>query len=342
MLSLGYAYPTLKMTEMYNSPSSPYWALKFFLPLALPADHPFWTAPERAPDRSRETVVQEAPGMVLQPDGRQVVALTGGTPHRTPDKYNKFAYSTRFGTNVVDGVGRAGAAPDGTLLLSGDGDRFRARRRIAESGTDRGAVYSRWEPWNDVTVETWLAPAPTWYVRLHRLDAGRELTSGEGGFPVPAAEGHATGAEGATAVAAAQTGESLVKGLDGDRDGEVLSLNPNTNLLHPRTVAPTLAGVHDPGTEWFATAVLGRRPGLVAGRANESSDAADGSAVSSATAHAPTPVGRDEDAGPVSTDVEGPAYRRDGDVHVLETADGATLLRVDSGSLVEGPADGGE
>lgn len=32
----------------YNSAQSPYWALKAFLPLALPASHPFWTSKEEA------------------------------------------------------------------------------------------------------------------------------------------------------------------------------------------------------------------------------------------------------------------------------------------------------
>ena len=30
----------------YNSPQSPYWALKAFLPLILPSSHPFWEAIE--------------------------------------------------------------------------------------------------------------------------------------------------------------------------------------------------------------------------------------------------------------------------------------------------------
>jgi hypothetical protein len=45
-LAIGYGYPNLNMAEQYNSPGSPYWALKFFLPLALPEEHPFWQAEE--------------------------------------------------------------------------------------------------------------------------------------------------------------------------------------------------------------------------------------------------------------------------------------------------------
>ena len=46
VLTIGYQYPNLLMSEWYNAPGSPYWAFKAFLFLALPADHPFWTAPD--------------------------------------------------------------------------------------------------------------------------------------------------------------------------------------------------------------------------------------------------------------------------------------------------------
>ena len=44
MLTIGYGYPQQYMAEQYNAPGSPYWGLKVFLLLALPDDHPFWTA----------------------------------------------------------------------------------------------------------------------------------------------------------------------------------------------------------------------------------------------------------------------------------------------------------
>ncbi|HEY3482816.1 MAG TPA: DUF2264 domain-containing protein, partial [Streptomyces sp.] len=46
LLTIGYGYPQPAVAEQYNGPGSPYWAMKAFLPLALPATHPFWTAPE--------------------------------------------------------------------------------------------------------------------------------------------------------------------------------------------------------------------------------------------------------------------------------------------------------
>ncbi|MDS0300333.1 DUF2264 domain-containing protein [Halogeometricum sp. S1BR25-6] len=342
VLSLGYAYPTLKMTESYNSPSSPYWAMKFFLPLALSADHPFWQAEERTPDRPSDVVSQEPPGMVLQPDDGQVCALCAGTASGDAEKYNKFAYSTRFGMNVADGNGRTGAAPDGTLLLSDDDERFRRRQQIVDRDVRDNVVYSRWEPWDDVTVDSWLAPAPPWHVRLHRIKTDRTLTSVEGGFPVPA-DGHASAATDGTAAAAAAAGDSLLRTLDGTREGAVESLPPNTNLLCPRTVVPTLCGEHEPGTTWLATGVLGGPMGIVAeypdsvtnpsapadftaNQRRESGD--DTAALTRQWAAPPASASNDRDLA-VATDVAGPEYDRIEDGHVITAGDGRTLLRVD-------------
>ena len=62
VLTIGYGYPQQYMAEQYNAPGSPYWGLKVFLLLALPEDHPFWTA-EAAPLPAELA----APGVVSQP-----------------------------------------------------------------------------------------------------------------------------------------------------------------------------------------------------------------------------------------------------------------------------------
>ena len=42
-MTIGYGYPQLSMSERYNSPGSPYWAMKAFAPLVLPEDHPSYS-----------------------------------------------------------------------------------------------------------------------------------------------------------------------------------------------------------------------------------------------------------------------------------------------------------
>ena len=101
VLSIGYGYPNLLMSENYNSAGSPYWAFKAFLPLAVNKDHPFWTTPETVPETPAVTLALRHPGMVIMPCKGDVVALSSGQENLQmrfgSEKYAKFAYSSRYG-----------------------------------------------------------------------------------------------------------------------------------------------------------------------------------------------------------------------------------------------------
>lgn len=73
LLTLGYGYAQPALAEQYNAPGSPYWALKAFLPLAVPAEHPFWTSPEHTA-RELLCVIEDLSGARA---GRLVRALPG-------------------------------------------------------------------------------------------------------------------------------------------------------------------------------------------------------------------------------------------------------------------------
>ncbi|WP_045234929.1 DUF2264 domain-containing protein, partial [Deinococcus pimensis] len=167
VLTVGYAYPNLMISEEYNSPQSPYWAMKYFLPLALPDTHPFWQTPE-APQRSLPEVhPQHHPGMlVCRDDADGHVFALSGRQHASwlnhgAAKYAKFAYSTRFGFSVSVGErDLAKLAPDSALAFSDDGERYRVRERVDDVTVAGDVVHSLWRPWPDVTVHTVLAAAP--------------------------------------------------------------------------------------------------------------------------------------------------------------------------------------
>jgi hypothetical protein len=268
-LSIGYAYPNLNMAEQYNSPGSPYWAMKFFLPLALPDAHPFWQA--------EEVPLPELPSVHPQPHsymifcrdraGRHVVALTSGQYEpwirHAGEKYAKFAYSTEFGFSVPLGCqGLTQAAADSMLALSEDGEYYRVRKRTIEAGFENGALRSRWQPFPDVEIETWLIPRPPWHIRVHHLRTDRTLWSAEGGFaldrsgdnPLDRAGIEESGEGFARALYPA--GGSGLCDLLGRREGCVLRVDPNTNLIAPRTVLPTLSAQFPTGEYWLACAVL--------------------------------------------------------------------------------------
>ncbi|MBK8900562.1 MAG: DUF2264 domain-containing protein [Anaerolineaceae bacterium] len=279
-LSIGYAYPNLNMAEQYNAPGSPYWAMKFFLPLALPESHPFWQADEEPLPVLPTVKPQPHAYMILcrDKDGRHVVALASGQHEpwirHAGEKYAKFAYSTAFGFSVPGGRrGLTQAAADSMLALSDDGEYYRVRERPLSATFDHDVLHSTWQPIPGVMVETWLIPHPPWHIRIHRLRTDKPLWSAEGGFALdrtgddPLAKAGVEQAENGLAWARYPAGGSGLRDLrekrrtTAVRDGRILRVDPNTNLLAPRTVLPTLVAQHDPGEHWLACAVLAE-PGV--------------------------------------------------------------------------------
>lgn len=266
LLSIGYTYPQPALAEQYNAPGSPYWAMKAALPLALPAGHPFWTAPEGPPPDLAAVSTQPHPGAVLMRSGGDVTMLAG-RQHNTwvrhgAEKYAKFAYSTRFGFSLPSGtLGLEQGAYDSMLALSDDGGtHWRAREETSAAHAADGTVRATWQPWPDVEVTTWLTAAPPWHLRLHRVRTGRHLHTAEGAFAVDREQG-LTREEGPGAARA--TGPAGLTGLldpDGSRTGRVLDTFPGTNILAPRTALPTLLTQLPPGTHWLRCAVLGTPP----------------------------------------------------------------------------------
>jgi len=266
-LSIGYGYANLNMAETYNSPSSPYWGMKIFLPLALPAEHPFWQAEEEELVFPEAVSHQPHAGMLLCHDreSQHTFALSclqeAAWARHGAAKYAKFAYSTHFGFSVPSSEGSiAQIAPDSMLALSDDGQRYRVREGNLESRSQAELLYSRWTPWPDVTIETWLLPQLPWHIRVHHITSERALWSAEGGFCLPCGDErqHPHQIEVGESYALVETvgGWSGLRDLLGQRTGLIVRPDPNTNLLFPRSVLPVLQGYHEPGSYWLACAVL--------------------------------------------------------------------------------------
>ncbi len=189
VLSVGYGYPNLLMSESYNSAGSPYWALKAFLPLALPEKHPFWSTEEAEAETFDAPVPLPEPGMVAQHLPGHIVALASGQEYRQwrgmPEKYGKFAYSTRYGFSIeADDRHFASVACDGMLGFCDDGRHLRMRESNEAALIAGDTLYARWRPYADVLVETWLIPAGLWHIRLHEVTTPRRLEVVEGGFAI--------------------------------------------------------------------------------------------------------------------------------------------------------------
>ncbi|KAE8164111.1 hypothetical protein BDV40DRAFT_311167 [Aspergillus tamarii] len=302
-LTIGYLYPNMFMCEDYNSPQSPYWAMKSFVILALSANDDFWMVDELphplasvGGTKSLTSGVQllSAPFQILcdHPGGQHHFMISGGQfcvwPLKaTQAKYSKFAYSSAFGFSVPTGLLLTQIAPDSTIAISRDeGDTWITRWQTTASPIietflinkqNVQCLRSGWRPWRSGSIEinTLLIPPcdewPDWHVRVHRIRNTRSESSSieklrfvEGAFSIEVKQPRRmpilTESWGATAdnldVALGGRMEcntsSLVIG-DGDisgiknlfaseysLEGKVLKPDPNTNLMTPRTLIPTI------------------------------------------------------------------------------------------------------
>jgi len=265
ILSIGFGYPNLLMSENYNSAGSPYWAFKAFLPLALAEDHPFWTAEETPPVETVSVLPQRHPGMVLMRDRGDVVALSSGQENLQmrfgTEKYAKFAYSSRYGFSVEsDERNFAGAAFDSALAFSDDGLHYRVRETNREAKLAGEVLYSKWSPFRDVDVETWLVPAAPWHIRVHRINTPRPLQTAEGGFAIARRdfELDTLVANGSSAYAIGEADFSGIVDIGSltPRAGLTQKAPPNTNMIVAKTLVPQLRGEIPAGQTILMTAIL--------------------------------------------------------------------------------------
>lgn len=265
VMPVGYAYPNLMMSENYNSGQSPLWALKAFLPLMLPEDDPFWSSPEQeAAPRPRPAAMPHIGFVVGHPEG-DAIALSSGqqAPHAdfirfSGEKYAKFAYSARHGFSIEGEAGKFSAAIlDNMIGLSDDGLHVRRRESSEEALIAGDVLYSRWRPYADAQVESWIYWRDDHHIRIHRVETPRPLRTVEGGFAIAACEGLRTheGTARASVGSGPFTSSIWDLGTPAVRQGRCLLAMPNTNLVAPRTVVPQLTGQIAPGVSLLRIAV---------------------------------------------------------------------------------------
>ncbi|WP_243744939.1 DUF2264 domain-containing protein [Streptomyces hainanensis] len=278
LLSLGWHHPWPAMRQAYSGPGSPYWAAKGMLGLALPADHPVWTAreeplPIETGDASR---VIAAPGWLVSArrDTGVALLLNHGTDHAAPGAastdaplYARLGYSTATAPplagpaaedpldNAVVLLDRAGRPSHrsgftthyarelpGGVLAAASGGPVRWVDAGADTSPDHGSGrVGRVTGGPVLTVASVLRDGVE--VRLARV-AGESGGLRVGGWPVTADEPPGTAAGQAVGGGL----RSTVRGLRGlDRSGvasltDVTPLGPHTAVPWVATAGPTRPG----------------------------------------------------------------------------------------------------
>lgn len=260
ILTIGYCYPQMYMAERYNAPGSPYWGMKSFLLLALPEEHPFWSA-EAAPLPALDKLkpMPYANMLVQRRHGRVTAYAAGvneGHGHgQFPEKYAKFAYDTRFGfcaSRSREVLHQA--APDSMLAFVIDDNVF--VRKVSKSWKiEKGQVWSQWSPIPGIEVTTTITPTANGHRRRHQIHSQWACEAYDCGFAIPNFAPGYTEMVDDTAAEAQCTGmRCRVQGAGGQ--GVVIGCDPNTSLYHPNVHLPAVRYAIPVGDILLETEVL--------------------------------------------------------------------------------------
>lgn len=268
LLSVGYGYPNLVVSENYNAPGSPYWGLKAFLCLALPEDHPFWTSEEEVPaldalhpiPQARMLIARGEGQVQMFPAGQHCVNQLGNCAA----KYEKLCYSTRFGFSVPRGESlEEGAYDNGPAFSESGEERWRMARGFTEWEVGADFIRRAFSPLPGIKVEVTVTPGIHGHRRDYRIITDRPVDMADGGFAIAAERDGVPFTEdmvertGHGIAACFPWGESAIVCETGQGEPLLVKAFPNTNVLAPLTRIPTIRFHLEPGVHRIVTWVTG-------------------------------------------------------------------------------------
>lgn len=243
LLTVGYRYPNLMISEGYNAPGSPYWALKSFLILALPEDHEFFRVEEEPlPELEAVHAIPESK-MIVTNSGDDAVLYVGGQAGNTDmgmfaEKYAKFAYSSKYAYSIArSNYCLDVMAPDSALTFKVNGRFFHKCESVESEILDDKRIRLKWLPCDGIEVETIVTPYGNSHKREHTIKAAFSCEAYDAGFAVPYDD--------ETLEEKCGENEACIIGKKGGcrvyseyGEGMILSPFPNTNLVSTHTKIP--------------------------------------------------------------------------------------------------------
>ena len=272
VLTIGYGYPNLLMCDRYNAPGSPYWGLKAFYALAVPADHPFWTEEAQAPVFEKTKLLTQPHMLISHEANGHVQAFVAGQHGKcfgcSDAKYEKFVYSNRFAFSVSRGPSLEEGAFDNTLAVSLAGEeRYQMRYGLEDYRLTEQMVWMKYRIMPGVRVESTIVPSGKWHMRIHQIETETAIDIADGGFavatePEEAVRGTESGRYNGEGIRRTECGifierewgSSGAVALTGGTAEAVRSF-ANTNLMVQLAVIPTIRQRLEPGKHmvinWF-------------------------------------------------------------------------------------------
>lgn len=262
ILTIGYEYPNLIMGERYNGPGSPYWSLKTFAVLMLEKDHPFWhTKAEPLPELEDIKALTYADMLVARYQNHVTAYVPGKySPFghgQIAAKYSKFAYDTKFGFSISKSNYEIyEACPDSMLAFVINGYVY-VRRICEEFKVNDKSVYSKWVPFPGITVETEIIPTGNGHIRKHRIESEVKCQAYDCGFSVAVNLSDEPEREETNTYSQVKNKYSLCNVTDatGKGIGKIIGADPNTNIIHPKTLIPAVLHEIQKGSNYIETIV---------------------------------------------------------------------------------------
>ncbi|WP_320128971.1 DUF2264 domain-containing protein [uncultured Sphaerochaeta sp.] len=268
ILTIGYGYPNLNMSEHYNAPGSPYWCMKAFAFLALPPDHPFWNEScAELPDMEGITFHPNADILIQRSEGHAILFTPGGMLrgkhcHQQPhmeEKYDKFCYSSVFGFSC----GRSQmtveeCAPDSVLSFEILGQIF-MKKESSSFHINQGILTIHWSPITGIRIKTTIKLTLSGHIREHEIDSKYDCIAYDSGFSVSVddrQDGIETMQRGKKAEARNQKTFCLAVCREGKGKGNLIYANPNTNLIYSKTVIPSIRYRIQKGKNYLVTKIV--------------------------------------------------------------------------------------
>lgn len=120
---------------------------------------------------------------------KNTVAIINGpwNDEYQPEKYSKFAYSTRYGFGVITNHRTFPLAHvDNMLAFSFDNRTFHVRENYKAYISDNGAMVSEWTPFPGINVTTTIVVGEGYHSRMHQIENNTEfpVLTREGGFAI--------------------------------------------------------------------------------------------------------------------------------------------------------------
>ncbi len=267
IMTRGYYYPNLVVAEGYNSPTSPYWAMKAFFPLLLADDAEFWTTEERPLSITNNIYpMPSASSLAQRVNGHSIVHFAGTIePQFQVDKYNKFAYSTCFGLDVnALQHGHMGSFGDNILAFSFDaGTNWQTRMHNNEVSVETSSMLVDWSTGEQAVKTTIEIGDNGTFTRTHEFTLARPAWIVESGFAISnwyKEQQIIEKVDGKQAVVtlAGSNGLSQITSLDNYEKKAMCCCRIHSNVVSPRTHVPYLltklpAGTHKVVSQFMVT-----------------------------------------------------------------------------------------